>query len=331
MITSLGSTASTDRSIHPARSGSLGTASGTSRLRVLIAAVAVLVAPLAMVVGAVPAAAAAAATSYVRLAHLSPDTPQVDVWLTSFRGGSFSKVLRGVGYGALSPYERVAPGRYTISMRKPGAASDSPPLLSTNVSVKAGHSYTVAGVGPNKSVGLRVLDDDVSRPSPGKARLRVVQAASVAPRVDVSTTSGLRIATGAKFPSTTPYVEVPAQRWTLRVDPAGGGAGIEQSVDVTAGSIFTALVLDAKGGKGLQLVVRKDAAGANRMPAGSVAAGQGGAAERTGRPALPVWTLAALMLALGLGVAALVTVQPARVARAGRSVWSLRSARVARR
>ncbi len=295
---------------------------GSGWLRRALAATAALMLPGAIVlVGAAPASAVA--TSYVRLAHLSPDTPQVDVWLTSFRGDSFSKVLRGVGYGALSPYERVTPGRYTISMRKPGAASDSPPLLSTNVSVRAGHSYTVAGVGPNASVRLRVLDDDLSRPSAGRARLRVVQASSASPRVDVSTSTGVSIAKAAQFPSTTAYVEVPAQRWTLRAAPtSGGGAATTVSVDVTAGSIFTALVLDAKSGKGLQLVVRRDAAGANRMPAGSVAAGLGGgtsagpggasaAAPSLMRSSGGVvgWPLAALVLALGLAGAAMTTVR----------------------
>src|SRR6185312_4923483 len=33
--------------------------------------------------------ASAASVGYIRLAHLSPDTPSVDVWLTSFRDKKF--------------------------------------------------------------------------------------------------------------------------------------------------------------------------------------------------------------------------------------------------
>ena len=68
-------------------------------------------------------------------------------------------------------------------MRPAGAPASSPPVLSTNLDAAAGKAYTVAGVGPNKSIKLRVLADDLSRPAAGMARMRVVQASSVAPEV----------------------------------------------------------------------------------------------------------------------------------------------------
>ena len=71
--------------------------------------------------------AGAVTVGYVRLAHLSPDTPKVDVWLTSFKGSSYSQVFRGVGYGVVSPYQRVAVGTYTVAMRPPGADESVPP------------------------------------------------------------------------------------------------------------------------------------------------------------------------------------------------------------
>lgn len=241
----------------------------------------------------------AASVGYVRLAHLSPDTPQVDVWLTSFRGDRFSKVLRGVSYGTLSPYDRIAEGRYTISMRKPGAAADSPPVLSTSLTVAAGGVYTVAGVGPNKALNLKVLRDDVSRPQVGTAKVRVVQASSQAPVVDVTTKNGAEIAKHATFPSATVYADVPAQRWTLQVKPVGGDAQpIEQQIDVTAGSTFTLLVLDKKDG-GLQLLLRQDSASASRVPAGAVAAGQGGGSPAPRGPGAG-W----LLVLSGVGLAA---------------------------
>src|ERR1039458_5163750 len=56
-------------------------------------------------------------TGWVRLAHLSPNTPPVDVYLYSFGDPSARLVLRHVSYGTVSPYQEVPAGDYTVSMR----------------------------------------------------------------------------------------------------------------------------------------------------------------------------------------------------------------------
>ena len=75
----------------------------------------------------VPAAAASAASSaaagtgWIRLAHLSPNTPPVDVYLYSFGNSDAKIVLHHVAYGEVSPYEAVTAGDYSVAMR---AAAD---------------------------------------------------------------------------------------------------------------------------------------------------------------------------------------------------------------
>jgi hypothetical protein len=273
----------------------------TVRRRVVPVVIAALVATLSLLPLIAAPATAAAMPGYIRLAHLSPDTPKVDVWVTSFRGAKYSKMLPSVGYGALSDYQRVSPGTYTVAMRAPGASKKSAPILSTNVIVASGKAYTVAGIGRNADINLKILNDDLSRPSPGKARMRVVQASSVAPVVDVSTTTGKAIARNVSFPSTTSYAEVPAQRWTLEAKPqAAGVKAAEQAVQVNAGSIYTILVLD-RGTSAVQLTVRTDAAGSATLPVGSVDTGLGGMAPAEDpwlpRGALPVGFAAAMLLA----------------------------------
>jgi len=245
-------------------------------VRILQVAVAALVASVALGVPLAPPAGAAE-VGYIRLAHLSPDTPKVDVWLTSFRGKKFSLVVRSVPYGTLSPFRRLAPGTYNVSMRNPGAAASSAPLLSTNLRVKPGAAYTVAGVGRRANLQLKVLNEDLRAPAPGTARIRLVQASSAADVVDVTTSTGRALLTDATFPSSTGYVAVPAQRWTLDVGPKAGGAlSVRRTVDLRAGAIYTLLLLD-KDTDDVQLVVRTDSAGTPSTPVGSVAAGLGGA------------------------------------------------------
>ena len=114
-------------------------------------------------------AGAVASPSYVRLAHLSPDTPKVDVYMTSYTRPDWKFLLKGVGYGAVSPYQRVQPDRYAVSMRPAGAPASSPPVLSTNLDAAAGKAYTVAGVGPYAALGLTVLNDDLTLPPSGQS------------------------------------------------------------------------------------------------------------------------------------------------------------------
>ncbi len=140
----------------------------------------ILLAALPLLLLAIPAASAATAsaataTGWIRLAHLSPNTPAVDVYLYSFGDSSAQIVLHHVAYGTVSPYEQVPTGDYTVAMRAAGAAASSAPVLSASVDVVAGHAYTVAGLGPESGLRLQVLDDQLTTPS-GQALVRIIQA-----------------------------------------------------------------------------------------------------------------------------------------------------------
>ena len=62
---------------------------------------------------------------YLRLAHLSPNTPPVDVYLYAFGKQPAIVVLKHVAYGTVSPYRAVASGDYTVAMRLAGTAPAS--------------------------------------------------------------------------------------------------------------------------------------------------------------------------------------------------------------
>src|SRR5213082_2531497 len=87
-------------------------------VRAVVRTVVPAVALSAGLLGAAPGTAASAApspaTGYVRLAHLSPNTPPVDVYLYSFGDPKAKTVLKHVGYGDVSPYMKVASGQYSV-------------------------------------------------------------------------------------------------------------------------------------------------------------------------------------------------------------------------
>jgi len=259
------------------------------------------------------AAAAPDPGGYIRLAHLSPDTPEVDVYLTAFARPDFKVVLHGVGYGVVSPYQPAEPGRYTVSMRLAGAGESTPAVLSTSVEVAAKSSYTVAGVGKQATLGLRVIDDDLTPPPSGQAKLRVLNASVAAPAIDVFGNTRTLLASDAKFTATTDYQAVRSGPWQFVVRPADGNSTLgTDSTRFNPGSIYSLVVLDS-GGE-VSVTALQDAAGARVVPAGGVETGLGGAAEPSSVRDLVVPLAVAALFALA-AVAAGGRLLPQRHAR----------------
>ncbi len=213
--------------------------------------------------------AAAAGTGYVRLAHLSPDTPAVDVYLSSVTGAIGRKKFPSVPYGVVSTYQQLPTGSYAVAMRPAGAPESDPPVLTTEVIVAGGKAYTVAGVGKHAALGLKVIDDDLALPPAGKAKVRIVQASVTAPILDVSVSGGPSIASGVAFATTTAYQQVEPGRFTLRLQPVGGGAASTLAVDLGTGNVYSLIVLDKAGG-GLKAELRVDALRQGGVPTGGV-------------------------------------------------------------
>jgi hypothetical protein len=230
---------------------------------------------------AAPAASAAGSTGWLRLAHLSPNTPAVDVYLYSFGNSSAKVVLKHVTYGTVSPYEKVPSGEYTVAMRGAGAAASSKPVLSATINVVPGHAYTVAGMGPASGLRLQVFQDALTTPA-GKSLVRVIQASLQEHKVTVSA-AGHALARNLPFADITSYKAVKAGTW--KVHAKGGAENTAKTVTLAAGSIHTIVVLDDPGH--LTLDNLTDAVGSAVLPSGAPATGLGGTAPRPGASLLP--------------------------------------------
>jgi hypothetical protein len=269
------------------------------RISRLLAALALAVGLLAV---AAPAAMASPATKssvgWLRLAHLSPNTPAVDVYLYSLGNSNAMIVLHHVAYGTVSPYETVTAGEYTVAMRAAGSSASKPPVLSTAVDIVAGHAYTVAGMGPNSALRLQVLDDTLTTP-PGRSLVRVIQASLEQHKVTV-TAGGQTLAKNLAFAGVTSYVSVAPGNWTVHV--TGQSENATSTIDLSADTTHTLVVLDDPGH--LTIDNLTDAAGSKLMPEGAAQTGFGGMAPRPGGSPLP-WALAmgaGMLLVVGGGL-----------------------------
>ena len=226
----------------------------------------------------IPAAATAFASSattnkgWIRLAHFSPNTPAVDVYLYPFGSSNAEIVLHHVAYGTVSPYEAVAAGDYSVAMRAAGASPTSQPVLSTSVTIEAGHAYTVAGMGPESGLRLQVLDDDLTTPS-GQVLVRVIQASLKEQEVGVSIGSTV-LGSKLTFATVSSYQAV--SPGTVTVTVTSGSGDVNSTVTLAAGTVHTLVILD--GATGLEVVNLEDASGSGKPPSGGVSTGFGGTA-----------------------------------------------------
>jgi len=232
------------------------------------------------------AASASSGVGYLRLAHLSPNTPPVDVYLYSFGDPSAMVVLDHVAYGDVSPYESVASGEYTVAMRAVGAAPSTKPVLSTTIDVVSGHAYTVAGMGPLSGLRLQVIDDSLAM-TPNAALVRVIQASMHQTSVTV-TAGSTTLGSDLNFTTVTPYKSV--KPGTVTVTAVGESERGSGTFTLAADTIYTIVVLDDSGHLGLTSLV--DSSGSKVMPEGGAATGFGGTAARPGASLLP-WAAAA--------------------------------------
>jgi hypothetical protein len=146
---------------------------------------------------------------------------------------------------------------------------------------------------------VSIIEDDRTLPADGKAKLRVVQAAQRT--LDVSIADGPVIASGIAFTTATGYQGVDPGAKTLRVQPTGGRATTVQAT-MTAGSIYSLLVLEATDG-GVSSVLLTDAQRQGTVPRGGVNTGAGGTAPPNA-PAVPVLAGVVLLVLLGAGLVA---------------------------
>ena len=256
---------------------------------------------------AAPAASAAltgGATGWIRIAHLSPQAPPMDMYVYPFGDPGSPTVLKDVRYGNVSRYVAVTPGQYSVAMRGFGAPATSKPALTTSFMVTTGGAFTLAAMGPDPGMRTEVLKDQLDAPA-GKAVVRVLQASLKQHRVTVSYGTDV-LADQLAFGSATSYTPVAPGAQTVKFTAPGEQAS--QAFSVTADSAHTFVVLDNPSG--FKVAALTDSEGSLAMPSGGVQAGFGGTAPHPAGNAAP-W-LALMGIGTGLIVASLIRLRRVR-------------------
>ena len=209
---------------------------------------------LAALALAAPALAQGTGEAQVRVAHLAPDAPNVDVYVNG------EPALTNVPYTTISDYLTLPAGTQQVTVY--AAGDTATPVIDTPVDLAAGAAYTVAAVGliADGSLTAQVYEDDLRAPSGDNAKVRVVHASPDAGPVDVVPAGGEPLVSGLAFPEATPYAEVPADTYTLDVNAAGTNQTVLTVPDATlaSGGVYSAFAVGTVYADSLQVLLVQD-------------------------------------------------------------------------
>jgi hypothetical protein len=149
--------------------------------------------------------------SQVRVVHLSPDAPAVDVAVNGEVAVAGAAFLDATGYLA------VPAGEIRITVTPAGQTA--PVVIDATVNLGANASYTVAATGFLADIQPLLIVDD--RSTSGDAKIRFVHTSPDAPPVTVAVTDGPNVFGGVAFGDVTGYAEVPGGSYDLEVRVAG--------------------------------------------------------------------------------------------------------------
>jgi hypothetical protein len=206
-----------------------------------------------------------AGSTLVRVAHLSPDAPPVDVLVNGAR------VVSGAAFGDATGYLALPAGSARVQVVPAGAST--PVVIDATLELASGSAYTVAATGLLGTGDLKpiVLVDDLST-SADRARVRFVHASPDAPAVDIAATGSGTVGAAAGSTATVlfsnvafrefkGYLPIEGGSYDLEVRPTGSTAVALRipGVDVRNASNYTIFAIGLLGNGSLTALALPDA------------------------------------------------------------------------
>ena len=175
----------------------------------------------------------------VRVVHLSPDAPAIDVFAAPMGSTESAKVVSNLAFGKASDYVLVNSGGWNFDVK--AAGTDTTALMLDGMTVSEGRTSTLFAVGllngrPALS-GVPVVD---ARATP--SRLRVLHASPDAPAMDVYL-NGFRELRNVRYKTISNYFDVLPGEHRIQIVPAGktlaqGPVVIDTALNVEKGKVY---------------------------------------------------------------------------------------------
>ena len=184
----------------------------------------------------------------LRIVHVSPDAPNLDVVLDG------DTVASDIAYLGSSDYLELSAAGHVMQISE---TNTSTTLIDQDVTVADGVDYTVIVGNTLNDIEALVLTDNNGTPPAGTIRVRAVHGAPAAGPVDIYVTdpgTDLTLtspaASNVAFGQVLPYVQTNAGTYQVRVTPTGTKDVIIDSGALTLenGQVRTVIAVEAAGG-----------------------------------------------------------------------------------
>ncbi len=199
----------------------------------------------------------------VHVIHAIPGGATVDVFAEN------NKAFTNVAYKSVTPYREIPDDRQTFRVR-PTGQDTATPLVEDSEGFSDGQHYTIIALPTDGGrADLRFVRDNISVPSSGKAKVRVIHAAAGVGEVDVyARGNNDALFDGVNFPSESSYNEIDPVTGTLEVRREGQNTAALTipNARFEAGKIYTVIVMGrATGTPRLEAIIVEDQLGAGGM------------------------------------------------------------------
>ncbi|MUV88861.1 DUF4397 domain-containing protein [Halapricum sp. CBA1109] len=204
-------------------------------------------------------------TANVRVAHMSPNAPNVDVYVDG------DAVLEDVPFTTVSDYLEVPAGERTVEITAAGDAETS--VFEGPVTVEADTDYSIVASGEigdmaDEAFAPLVLEDDNSEVGGNQSRLRVVHVSPDAPNVDVTAAGGDVVLFDNVPYGESGYTTVEANDYTVQIrgdtESNDGEVVADFDVSLNGGTVYTAFAAgyltpdDEPADESFDLIVAQD-------------------------------------------------------------------------
>ncbi len=158
------------------------------------------------------------AQAHIRVLHLSPGAPNVDVFVNA----GATPVVSDLPFPEGTPYLDVPPASYDFDVSATGTSAAAAVLSIPNLALEAGTYYTAVAYDEVANIQALALVDDYAGLAAGKIRVRAIHAASGVGEVDIwnipSTGEPSPLWTNVDFGAAGDALDLDAGEYTIGVD-----------------------------------------------------------------------------------------------------------------
>src|ERR1700730_7479778 len=191
----------------------------------------------------------------VRFLNADPGGSHYDLWFDN------SKTYTHVKYQRLTPYDELPATRGEFRLRASGW-EDTEPIATQPGRLDSGKRYTVVALRDTEgNMALEVIADNLTPPSEGKAKVRLINAAPNFGDVDVISQNDKKLLfKGINVDTATGYEDVNASTTTLAVLKKGQNkpALLISNINLEAGKMYTIVMAGGTANTPIQAIPIED-------------------------------------------------------------------------